>query len=428
MVKLAGRHPQRGIPKNAWIIVLCVTLLLVPAGALPENTVPAGDSLQDANHTGADRLSTGTDPGDRMTLPDNLAFPSIAYDNRSGTISKQYRFSFQQQNISIQTNVSIAVYNGAKKSDKYVIAPPDTPKNLLAAGYYRAFADDPRQEPFYADLLNSFRALRAEHRYSDDEYLELIAAFVQSLPYDNETAVQLVIPPRFPVETAVEGTGDCDDKSVLLAGLLSREGYDVALLYFAPEHHMAVGIRNQSMSFHDTGYLYLETTSLSYIGAVPSHLLDTDPAPAAGSTPVRINITSTPLVIRIGSGEKHYTSAAETAYILEQKDAADAKVISLKAEIKNLSRMNQQPGASLIRDYNRYAEIHNFIVIHKDDRAGTYRYLRLGMTDQGQPLPAPVSRHSLWDAGSTCPGSFGTGTVSRIPLWCLWQNFCEIRR
>ncbi len=63
---------------------------------------------------------------------------------------------------------------------------------------------------------------------SDDEYLELIAVYVQSLRYETQEQN----PAKFPIETVVDRAGDCDDKSLLFAGLLSREGYPVALLLF----------------------------------------------------------------------------------------------------------------------------------------------------------------------------------------------------
>ena len=43
--------------------------------------------------------------------------------------------------------------------------------------------------------------------------LELMAAYTQSLTYETTPDN----PTKYPVETVVEGAGDCDDKSVLLA-------------------------------------------------------------------------------------------------------------------------------------------------------------------------------------------------------------------
>jgi hypothetical protein len=79
-------------------------------------------------------------------------------------------------------------------------------------------------EPFYREILPELQKLRYKggKTLSDDEYLEMIVSFVQQIPYDNDSAGI-----RYPVEVIHDQKGDCDEKSILLTGLLSREGYDV---------------------------------------------------------------------------------------------------------------------------------------------------------------------------------------------------------
>ena len=137
-----------------------------------------------------------------------------------------------------------------------------------------------------------------------------MAAYTQSLTYETTPDN----PTKYPVETVVEGAGDCDDKSVLLAGLLSREGYKVALLAFTPESHMALGVGSTDSLYKDTGYAYLETTNLSYVGVPPDEL--------AGG----VVLTSEPLVIPVGNGTILYSSGAETAYIHDMSAQSGQKV------------------------------------------------------------------------------------------------------
>ena len=73
-------------------------------------------------------------------------------------------------------------------------------------------------------------------------------------------------PAKFPIETYVDKSGDCADKSLLLAGILSREGYNVALLSFPKESHMAVGVVCPGADYKNTGYAFVETTQLSFVG------------------------------------------------------------------------------------------------------------------------------------------------------------------
>ncbi|MFA6226002.1 MAG: hypothetical protein WC620_07485 [Methanoregula sp.] len=255
-----GHQEQAGIP------------LLTPPDQIPDKrpgapVLPAGPADNTDNRQG-----NGSTRVKQAGITGTATLPFIAYNSTPGTINRQYTFSFQKTTITITTNVSNAVYYGAKNGDKFAIISQETAPETLASDYYRAFVDDPHQDPLYADLLEGFRSIRTNHQYSDDEYLELLTVFVQSLPYDNESAAHPDNPSRFPVETIVDGAGDCDDKSVLLAGLLSREGYNVSLLLFIPEHHMAVGVTGDSMQYRDTGYIYVETTGVLLMGDVPGRL------------------------------------------------------------------------------------------------------------------------------------------------------------
>lgn len=79
-----------------------------------------------------------------------------------------------------------------------------------------------------------------DEHYDDEEKLaEHALAFVQSL-FDEEDIDNY---PKYPIETLVEGGGDCEDASILYATIMKALGFDVALLDF-PEHVM-VGVAFQ---------------------------------------------------------------------------------------------------------------------------------------------------------------------------------------
>jgi hypothetical protein len=98
---------------------------------------------------------------------------------------------------------------------------------------------------FMSNALQNLKKIREVNKLNDDQYLELISVFVQSIPYASTGGGGQ---PKFPIETFVDQTGDCDDKSLLLAALLSREGFNVSLLYFEPEEHMAIGVSSEKDS------------------------------------------------------------------------------------------------------------------------------------------------------------------------------------
>jgi hypothetical protein len=213
-------------------------------------------------------------------------------------------------------------------------------------------------------------------------------------------------PAKFPVETVVDGTGDCADRSLLLAGLLSHEGYKVALFVFLPEAHMALGVGSTDFLYRDTGYAYLETTNFSLVGIPPEEL--------AGG----ITLQSYPMIIPIGNGTKLYSSGAQTRYIENADNQSEQKARQLEPQIKSLepgltaeqdqiatlnARMQQLRSAGniagynaqvsdqntlvaeyntqlasyrqLVAEYNDDAALHNYIITHEYDRPGVYAYV-----------------------------------------------------
>jgi hypothetical protein len=265
---------------------------------------------------------------------------------------------------------------------------------------------DPSQDSLYSAILAEADKIRLQEKLSDDEYFELITVYTQSLRY--ETREQN--PAKFPVETVVDRAGDCDDKSLLLAGLLSREGYPVALLLFVPESHMAVGVGSDKYLYKNTGYTFVETTNYSFVG-VPTEKLGGN-----------LTLYSDPVIIPISNGTKFYTSGSETRYIHDMYVLSDLKVKELEPEVKNResdltyqkekiaqlklqiqeirntgnsNSYNAQVAVhnTLVSDYNsrlndyrelfsryeKYALVHNYILEHMYDRKGVFEYVKKNM-------------------------------------------------
>ena len=189
-----------------------------------------------------------------------------------------------------------------------------------------------------------------------------MTVYTQSLPY-----VASQDPAKFPVETVMEQNGDCDDKSLLLAGLLSREDYPVVLFLFGPEKHMALGIGSYALPYKSTGYAYLETTDYAYIG-IPSWILKNN------ST-----LTSDPLVIPISNGTKLYRSGSETSFIdnMSALSGQKAAALSLKLRVMPASAAeNRSEYLANFAELTHYAKVHTYVLSHKYDRMGVYAYLK----------------------------------------------------
>ena len=325
---------------------------------------------------------------------------------QSSPVIISHRFPFEKTTVNLTLPINVSVYEGAKQAEKATTVYGNISETVWLTQSYRAMVQDPAQDSLYAALLTETDKIRLQQKLSDDEYLELIAVYIQSLRY--ETREQN--PAKFPVETVVDRAGDCDDKSLLLAGLLSREGYPVALLLFGPESHMAVGVGSDDYLYKITGYTFVETTNYSFVG-VPTDKLGGN-----------LTLYSDPVIIPISNGTKFYGSGSETRYIHDMYVLSDQKAKELEPQVKsmgsdltskqekiahlesqiqgmrntgNSDSYNAQVTVhnALVSDYNsrlnayrelfaryeKYALVHNYILEHMYDRKGVFEYVKKNM-------------------------------------------------
>lgn len=365
-----GEHIRRAF--FIWILVLCACIIVV-SGFMP--------FLRPA-----------------AVYPSIMPSPQV-----NETEYSDFVFSFENGTYRLRVPVDTAVYVGARNGSKNAVLYENLPEDVWMADYYRAFIDDPHQEALYGQFLLAFSEFREKKDLDSDRYVELVTTFVQAIPYEYHPDDT---PPKFPVETVAEGTGDCDDKSLLLAAVLSRSGYDVVLLYFVNSSHMAVGVAGDHNTFGSTGYLYIETTEIRPVGSVPGVLTNDG------------RISEEPLVIRIGNGTTRYASGDETAYIeMREEEVAEItsrlgtamamEMVAMRAEevrlIEERNRLEEVLRGGDMEDYNAGTlsfntdaaaynaalqayeiekqqfddalEISAYILGHRSDRAGTYRWL-----------------------------------------------------
>ncbi len=325
---------------------------------------------------------------------------------RSSPLIISHQFPFENTTVGLTIPVNASVYAGAKKSEKVTTVYGNISEAIWIAQSYRSMVQDPAQDGLYDAILAETDAVRLQKNLSDDEYLELITVYVQSLRY--QTREQN--PVKFPVETVVDGAGDCDDRSLLLAGLLSRQGYSVALLLFDPESHMAIGVGSDDYLYKKTGYAFVETTNYSFIG-VPTDKLGGN-----------LTLYSDPLIIPVSNGTKLYRSGSKTFYIHNMYESSDRKVKELQLQVKSMGadlasrqekiarletqmldvRTSGNTGSynaqvpfhnALVSDYNarletyrelfaryeNYVLVHNYILEHMYDRTGVYEYIKKNM-------------------------------------------------
>ena len=166
---------------------------------------------------------------------------------------------------------------------------------------YSVYVTHPSDDIYVERLVEIIKEAAVQKGFDEYQTVELTIAFVQSLPYTVDSATSPFDEyPRYPIETLVDGGGDCEDTSILLASLLTEMGYGVVLL--SPPEHMAVGIKGSEnvygsyWEYKDDKYYYIETTgSGRRIGELPEEY--------AGTSANIYPLVPTPIIVHEWSTE-----------------------------------------------------------------------------------------------------------------------------
>ncbi len=187
------------------------------------------------------------------------------------TVTQHYNWSYRRKTWQWELPIPLSIY-----VEYLERARP------LSFAFYADMAKDPEDDLYIDMMVQWINSAALEKRFTEVQKLNFVIAFVQSLPYtvDVETTPYDEYP-RYPIETLFDRGGDCEDSSILVAALLDRMGYDVALLHLENAEHMAVGISitgnyGSYYEYDSKKYFYLETTGEGWqIGQIPPGITDT---------------------------------------------------------------------------------------------------------------------------------------------------------
>ena len=129
---------------------------------------------------------------------------------------------------------------------------------------YRGYVLHPLDDQYVEALVYEFNLIQVDEGLTKENKTDLVVSFIQNMEYVLDTDSKgLTEYPRFPVETLVDGGGDCEDTGILMASLLDAMGYNISLILL-PDH-LAVGVEVNATGTHwvydNVTYYYLETTA-----------------------------------------------------------------------------------------------------------------------------------------------------------------------
>ena len=136
-------------------------------------------------------------------------------------------------------------------------------------------------------LLSDMLLNRAsQYGYDEIETINFILAFVQqNIEYvDDSVSTNVSEYWKFPVETLIEGTGDCEDSSILFQSIIKNIGYDLVMIFYIIDDetgHLSTGVNinepleGYSVNYQKMDFFYCETTSNGYqLGEKPNDIPD----------------------------------------------------------------------------------------------------------------------------------------------------------
>ncbi|MBM3256013.1 MAG: hypothetical protein FJZ04_00890 [Candidatus Moranbacteria bacterium] len=186
-----------------------------------------------------------------------------------------YKWTYQKKPYELKLTLYKTAYDFYQSSPKEYSYSGELPQNWEEEYYGMFIRQNPLDKTINA-LADSLKGLAVRNRLSDDQTVEMIAAFAQNIPYDNDRARIIESgaeneKPNYPYEILYEQKGVCSDKSFLLTAILRELGFGTALFEYKSEKHLAIGIRcPYENSTYGSGYCYTETTQPGHkIGVIP---------------------------------------------------------------------------------------------------------------------------------------------------------------
>ena len=109
----------------------------------------------------------------------------------------------------------------------------------------------------FESIAKDLRRLTRNKRHADEEFANAVMTIVHQIPYAPTDV-------KYPIETIVDNSGDCDTIALLAASIMKAGGLDVVLLYYKSEVHMNLGVSLPYEPYHT--WMWSSPTYFEYNG------------------------------------------------------------------------------------------------------------------------------------------------------------------
>jgi hypothetical protein len=190
-------------------------------------------------------------------------------------------------------------YLSTQQSWTYTVSRYEDPsEEEVLRVYAERWINQPNQERLIDPVVETIQNITS----NKDDQARIAISLVQNIPYDFQGYQSNSNNNKYPYQVLYSGTGVCGEKSKLLALLLKKLGFGVALLDYPAQNHEAVGIKCPvQYSIANSGYCFVESTDVTIVTYSAGVYL------GAGK------LSSSPIVIPISDGYS-FDSVAEEYY------------------------------------------------------------------------------------------------------------------
>lgn len=204
-------------------------------------------------------------------------------------VVKEFQWDFQPRGAREPVPLRIQIKMNHQRFEHYRRLP-----RLQVSEGWNHYAE--KEMPEVREIAYEIQKINKEHNWSTMNQAYNVLNFVQkniNYSFDKDSTGHEEWP-RYPIETLMEGTGDCEDVAILCAAIIARMGFQVVLLDYPG--HMAFGVagadklRGEYIQINGTGskYFYGEATAEGWhLGVIPERYRNQDPE---GIFPVNILI------------------------------------------------------------------------------------------------------------------------------------------